>query len=174
MLQFCNADAGRKQEHLVFQFLSVCGATKFRAWQWERFCLILAHLLFWLFRKPSYVQDKVNELSVGRYLVSIVSTDLQNTKVTLTLCSENTRYSGDRRNAKSLPVFLGRGGGAFLCKVEYRKVEIRQNVSSYAFGTIPDVARYIDLQHRDQPTNIAVASWGKRYVEACYGVVIVQ
>jgi len=45
-----------------------------------------------------------------------------------------------------------------LYKVEYRNVEILQNVFSYAFDTVPDVARYINLQHSDQPTNIAVAS----------------
>ena len=48
--------------------------------------------------------------------------------------------------------------GAFIYKVEYRNVEILQNVFSCAFGTLPDVARYINLKHRDQPTNIDVGS----------------
>jgi hypothetical protein len=95
----------------------------------------------------------VNELFAGRYLVSILSADLQNTKVTLTICSENTRLSGDWRNAKSLFSW-----GQVLYEVEYRNVEILQNVFSYAFDTVPDVARYINLQHSDQLTNIAIAS----------------
>ena len=64
--------------------------------------------------------------------------------------------------------------GHVLYKVEYRNVEILQNVFSYAFDTVPDVARYINLQHSDQPTNIAVASWAKRCIEASYGVVWVH
>ena len=84
---------------------------------------------------------------------STLSADLQNTKVTPTLCSENTRHSDDRRNAKSLPVSLG----PFLYKVGYRNVEILRSVFSYAFDTVPDAARYINLQHSEHPTNIAVA-----------------
>jgi hypothetical protein len=96
----------------------------------------------------------VNELSVGRYLVTILSADLQNTKVTPTPCPENTRYSGNRRNAKSSPVFLE----AFFIQSRVYERGNPAECFSYAFDTVPDVARYINLPHSDQSPNIAVAS----------------
>ena len=100
--------------------------------------------------------------SVGRYLVSILSADLQNTKVTPNLCSENTRHSviGGIRNH-----CLFWGGVRFLYNVEYRNVETLRNMFNYAFDTVPDVARYINpLNAELNPIRHLLALIGARHI----------